>query len=646
MSSLVRWPVRVAVPRHKLAPQILSPAVSAGGVDATVTPAVVAVTVAAPALGVNVAAGPAVLPAVVAGPAAHPNVTAGPATAAAVAALPASTRTVVAAPAVVPAVATVPTPDQVGVATSVRVFDGTADNITCAIGSLADLRDGNLTIAAIVKKNASKDQGLVEFHDGSGIRCALILASDNSIGLQDNAAGATVALTATTNWNVVVVTRSGSTIEGHRYDYGTGVWTHNVTATVAAVGDTLTQVRLGGPGFGDFNGRMAVAGAQATAFSDVQLEALATGLQEWVDLFTGGAVWRLDQTSVSAVPDIVGTADQTAASGTSAVQDSPAGFDWTLTGGGDATVTPATITAAVTVPSSARNVTAGPAAVAVTVAAATPTALAVTAVNPAATAAVVTVPNSTRSIAAGPAVVPVVVAAPPASASGGGAAAVLYGSQLGVPTAQLGDFQLGTTPAVSGNVTATPATITAVVAVGAAQPVAPSTIIPAVVAAAVAVPAAARNVGAGPAVLTATAALTRPDLTISTSPAALVAVGSLTRPNVNVAASPLVVPAVAAVPQVTPVTAGNATVAPAAALVVVAIPQTTPLSSSAVTPAAISAAVTIPGVGTSVGASPAALAALTALPRPSVHVAAGPAGRPGGGGGPAHRRSSPVGTSP
>jgi hypothetical protein len=226
-----------------------------------------------------------------------------------------------------------------------RSFNSTSDNVTCSIGSLADLRDGNLTLAVIVKLTDTTDAGIIEFHTGAGIRCGLVHGGTTPpLGLQDNLGGQFVgpppALVANV-WCVGVITRTAGVLRSHVYNFNTATWTHTDGPTVGAVEDTLTSVKIGGtptgtPGFGHFGGLIAVGGARVgTALSDVQVESLAIGLQEWVDVFTGNAaVWRLDQDSTAtAVPDIVGGADQTAISGTTVVADSPPGFDWELAGG-------------------------------------------------------------------------------------------------------------------------------------------------------------------------------------------------------------------------------------------------------------------------------------------------------------------------
>jgi len=227
-----------------------------------------------------------------------------------------------------------------------RSFNSTSDNITCAVGSLADFRDGNMTVGAIIKLTDTTDASIIEFRDtgnATPLRCSLAHGSTIPFGLQDNAGGQFVgpppSLVANV-WCIAVITRTAGVLRAHLYNYNTGVWSHTSGPTVNGVNETLNAVRLGGGvgagDFGCFGGLIAVGGAQAgTAHSDVNIETLSVGLQEWADLFTGNAaVWRLDQDSTATpVPDIVGGADQTAISGTTVVADSPPGFDWELAGG-------------------------------------------------------------------------------------------------------------------------------------------------------------------------------------------------------------------------------------------------------------------------------------------------------------------------
>lgn len=163
--------------------------------------------------------------------------------------------------------------------------------------------------------------------------------------------GTTKAITNPASWKILVVTKAaGSTIPRfHVFPIG-GAWTQEAGDTssgnpaaqasgkfyIGAYADPSTAV------LADFcNMRMALYGVwNGTALSDVQVQALATGLA--TSAWTGHAVapasvWEFTQASTgTAVNDLVGTNHQAAITGTSVTAgDDPAG--WTFASGGGAT---------------------------------------------------------------------------------------------------------------------------------------------------------------------------------------------------------------------------------------------------------------------------------------------------------------------
>lgn len=81
---------------------------------------------------------------------------------------------------------------------------------------------------------------------------------------------------------------------------------------------------------GNWAGNIAVAGLWNSSISDSTAASLVIGLQEWVDA-SPSALWAFNQTSTAtAVEDLIGTADQSAITGTTVSAQEPAGFDWNL----------------------------------------------------------------------------------------------------------------------------------------------------------------------------------------------------------------------------------------------------------------------------------------------------------------------------
>jgi hypothetical protein len=300
--------------------------------------------------------------------------------------------------------------------------------------------------------------------------------------------------------------------------------------------------------------------------------------------------------------------------------------------GGDATATPAVIAAIATVPSSNRNIAAGPAV----------------------TAGTAALPNANRNVVAGPAVIarPAALAQPNVNVTAG--PAVLPA------TATLGQ-------AVAGqHETVTPAAVTAATAVdrpavnvqaGPAVAVATATLPPsalnvtagpallaAVAALGQATPVTAGNATATPAVLAALAALAQPNVHVAAGPAVLAALvggdtytdlyldtygaAGIPRPAVHVAAGPAALTAVAALGQATPQVGGNATATPAVLAAVAALPQATALFDFTVTPAVVAALAAVGAAHPNIAAGPAGVAATTAVAVTAVHVAAAPATLP------------------
>ncbi len=295
-----------------------------------------------------------------------------------------------------------------------------------------------------------------------------------------------------------------------------------------------------------------------------------------------------------------------------------------------ATVTPATVAAAASIPGPTVAAGAGiaPASVAAAAGIPAPTVTAGAAANPATVAATATVP--TPAAAAGSTAQPAAVVAAttvPASTPSAGAAAQpdTVAATAAVPTATTtagSTVTAGTVAAstavptadVSTGATATPTPVAATTAVPQPTVSAGSTVTPAAVQAAASVPSPAISAGGS-----ATAA-----------PNPVAATANVPTPAVSAGAvgAPAAVAATASIPTAT--VGGAATAAPNPVAAVTAVSQPDVTTAGTATPSTVQASATVPAPTTSAGttATPATVAVVTAIPAATVDTATGATATP------------------
>jgi hypothetical protein len=159
--------------------------------------------------------------------------------------------------------------------------------------------------------------------------------------------GANVNLGYTaTDWSIVGISKPAGTgdvtARMHANILGSGVWDHS-DATVGLGGhptDAWTQTQIGrrGTGTNFKNFRIAVAAVFSSELSDANYESIGSAktTQSLANL-SPLALWEFNQASVvTTVEDLIGTADETSKSGTTAAADDPS---WTygISGGGGGT---------------------------------------------------------------------------------------------------------------------------------------------------------------------------------------------------------------------------------------------------------------------------------------------------------------------
>lgn len=221
-----------------------------------------------------------------------------------------------------------------------RSFDGTADYVRFATGSLNAIAGGAMTLAVILKRSANLTlDAIIELSMPSNFpQLTLAIKDDNNMRLMRIATPSEIAIpiTIADNWVVLAVCKAAgtSTPRGHKYVYDTNTWSHvNGATTVGDASDIAGGwVQFGRQAIGpamDFAGDMAVAAAWKRQLTDAQIERLPYSLMAWWAL-APDALWTLDQSSTArAINDLTGNgADQTTLSGTTVSTDSVAGFSY------------------------------------------------------------------------------------------------------------------------------------------------------------------------------------------------------------------------------------------------------------------------------------------------------------------------------
>jgi hypothetical protein len=143
-----------------------------------------------------------------------------------------------------------------------------------------------------------------------------------------------------TAWRWYVVTKATGSVlpRFHIWDLS-GTWTHtNGSANVADGTGAITSVILGTDGGSSWRGKIAAAGAKATAMSDATVESTFTlsaanlvGL-DW-------AVLLNQSSTATSVSDITGhSGNQSGISGTTVDADEPTGFNYSTSSGPTVTI--------------------------------------------------------------------------------------------------------------------------------------------------------------------------------------------------------------------------------------------------------------------------------------------------------------------
>lgn len=233
---------------------------------------------------------------------------------------------------------------------AVRQFNGTSDYIQLGApaGSI-QLAAGAFTVMALVKPSSpgasldayvspsrtTSSSTLAELGQGtSGVD--VVTHTNYSDGTVSNAPGDTIA----GNWQWWVIAKASGTgipVRCSAYRYRTSDWSHqNSTVNVGTAPTdiwTLTNIGRRGTGTNFANFQIAVAAVFTSNLSDGTLESMIAP-NTTAAVFAQGpvALWEFNQDDVSTtVTDLVGSANETARSGTTVVTGSDPTWTFGLT---------------------------------------------------------------------------------------------------------------------------------------------------------------------------------------------------------------------------------------------------------------------------------------------------------------------------
>lgn len=204
-----------------------------------------------------------------------------------------------------------------------RTFDGTDDEIQCAIGNC---NVGFGTLAAIIRRTANGARCVIGLHTSGGAD-GISMRFSNVGALQwvtnGTASGsASAGMTDTSGWGLVAVTKAtGSAAPRcHRYLFSDKSWAHANAGSAVTDGPSVAggTVRLGTRAAGDFfTGDILVAGVWGVVLTDAEIERLPYRLEHWRHLGPLG-LWALRQTNVNQrlLDEMPGRADQSSIVGT------------------------------------------------------------------------------------------------------------------------------------------------------------------------------------------------------------------------------------------------------------------------------------------------------------------------------------------
>lgn len=215
-----------------------------------------------------------------------------------------------------------------------RLFNGTTDNVTFSAGA-ANIVQGPITIAALVRPATVAGERPLVSGIGAGFGYIMLINAGQLICNDYFGSGPTIT-NDVWQWLVMTKAAGNATPDFYVREIG-GSWVHTAGNQNAADDtDVASTINVGYDGSGHYSGRAAVDAVWNSVLSFSAIQAACT--LSAADLLASSPKWmvRWNQASTAtAVTDDTGNGgDQTVISGTSVDADEPAGWDYSLTGGG------------------------------------------------------------------------------------------------------------------------------------------------------------------------------------------------------------------------------------------------------------------------------------------------------------------------
>lgn len=208
---------------------------------------------------------------------------------------------------------------------AVREFDGVDDRIICSGGAVGTPGVSACSVLLLIKPSLLSFRYPIVFTNTSdGALQALQLVGTDSYAFQNQFGGANGTLTLQANvWQLLGVCKAaGFTVPRfHRCELG-GSWQHaNGDGSQSGPSGACDQVIFGSSAGGNYQAmRLAVAAAYDVRLTDADFESVINASSQ-IEALDPAGQWHFNQTAITDVTDLVGSADQTSVTGTTVVSD-------------------------------------------------------------------------------------------------------------------------------------------------------------------------------------------------------------------------------------------------------------------------------------------------------------------------------------
>ncbi len=219
----------------------------------------------------------------------------------------------------------------------VRTFNGTSDNIRCAIGAC---NVGFGTFVSLCRPTKNKEANILTLHNKAGSAATLDLwLNEEKLAFYNGASvlNSSIRVGTADGWQLLAWSKATGTVKPkfYRYSFSKAEWTIVEGTTALANGSSVAEgtVRIGEfTGAEFFKGDIAISGIWSTALSEAEIKALVSvkALSEWKALFSPSGIWEFKQQApvieevIEEVIDATGNgANQSSRSGTTVTAEEP-----------------------------------------------------------------------------------------------------------------------------------------------------------------------------------------------------------------------------------------------------------------------------------------------------------------------------------